>query len=1023
MITKNKLKDKQTNKRDTLSTNKKMAMKASNKPRLFFCMKSTMAFIFLQLAYLVANVAPFKLTIVQNETLTLDCGSGGGITIGGWIKPTSDTINYAVDEGTRTGDSLNLYKEASPSYTTSLTKKIGSHWVYTAMHWSSGCVAQGFYRVNNNDLDTIATGTTSFKFNTIFSLQNTVASSFNLVSGSSQISPALRNENFIYGPAYVLEHQTLTPPNQDNVALELAFGPSFMSSIDFLWKYDQFQDFEDQTAFKVRIFDGSKEKSYMEDGNFNSYGVLVKTLEVMRFVEYNSSVYDMRSYFRINVTDFPTSVPLTEPVSENVTDSDGDSKLVYYPLPDNLVYLSTYLFSPQTMHSRKSSYTRLISPADEDNPYISMHMIAKFWHGHETNTMNFNFSQTDDDRNSFTFNLVFDSSANTITFVPGGIFSTDGTYASYSSFTSADGYKEFILSMGLLNTTTNHSTTNANQGTVHFKLTLSDQKNLNSVTWYASVEKFYLIESKGFIFAVKNNAGSEVSFSELRFGDGALDYELLQASTTNDEQFYNLEDTTKMAVQCPDTSYLDLTTYQCAASCDSAFSSCYSQNEGTKCDSSQYLNLVGRKCSASCDTSAKFYIETTTTQTKECTQCLDRYCETCPLTTYNCETYKVGNLTEPKYFYFNQSDQTMTMRFERMVNFSRLGEYTNSSFSDADNPAEYTIISNNKTGNYDVVTYFNISKTINDTNLKVQFTRVVNWNYGDPDVFYTIENKTHYMYTGWYNNTGWTGFTNWTGRFIGTSAKVLAVGGALFDPTGFTKIIKLWSYTQFLFYLNIELPLGVKSFIYNFRWSLFRWLPNLFKDTAYWCYIYTFKFEQNSLDCSLWRNIAYNVDVWTLLLAYKLLVLAVSRGLYTRKNWYVVKFKMANQRLNAEFLWRLLDAQLLECVLYLFLYFDTFKLNNPGRADHVGGYILGAIYLFMIIWINVIIGLFLERLNPKKMTEEEAKKKAQVLLNKKEKDKDDENPDEKGDKKKDENKDALKDPELICKLNLFKTQI
>lgn len=57
------------------------------------------------------------------------------------------------------------------------------------------------------------------------------------------------------------------------------------------------------------------------------------------------------------------------------------------------------------------------------------------------------------------------------------------------------------------------------------------------------------------------------------------------------------------------------------------------------------------------------------------------------------------------------------------------------------------------------------------------------------------------------------------------------------------------------------------------------------------------------------------------------------------------------------------------------------------------------------------------------MTEEEAKKKAQVLLNKKEKDKDGENPDEKGDKKKDENKDALKDPELICKLNLFKTQI
>jgi hypothetical protein len=138
------------------------------------------------------------------------------------------------------------------------------------------------------------------------------------------------------------------------VALELAFGPSYMSSIDFLWKYDQFDDFEDQTAYKVRIFDGTNEKSYLEGGNFNSYGCLVKPLEIMRFVDYNSSVYDNRTYFRIDVSDFPNSVPKTQPTPENITDSSGDTELIYHPLPDPLPYLTEYLFDPQTMHSRAS---------------------------------------------------------------------------------------------------------------------------------------------------------------------------------------------------------------------------------------------------------------------------------------------------------------------------------------------------------------------------------------------------------------------------------------------------------------------------------------------------------------------------------------------------------------------------------------------------------------------------------------------------------------------------------------------
>lgn len=107
--------------------------------------------------------------------------------------------------------------------------------------------------------------------------------------------------------------------------MELAFGPSFMSSIDFLWKYNQFDDFEDQTAFKARVFDGAIEKSYMEAGNFNSFGLLLKPLEIMRYIGYNSSVYDLRNYTRVDVSSFPVSILNTKVVEENITNPDGST--------------------------------------------------------------------------------------------------------------------------------------------------------------------------------------------------------------------------------------------------------------------------------------------------------------------------------------------------------------------------------------------------------------------------------------------------------------------------------------------------------------------------------------------------------------------------------------------------------------------------------------------------------------------------------------------------------------------------
>lgn len=93
-----------------------------------------------------------------------------------------------------------------------------------------------------------------------------------------------------------------------------------------------------------------------------------------------------------------------------------------------------------------------------------------------------------------------------------------------------------------------------------------------------------------------------------------------------------------------------------------------------------------------------------------------------------------------------------------------------------------------------------------------------------------------------------------------------------------------------------------------------------------------------------------------------------------------MKFKNANERLNGEFLWRLLDAQLLECLLYFFLYFKIHKIDNPVRADNIAGYIFGGIYILFMIWTTLILILFLRRLTPKKLTEDEAMEKAHHVI-------------------------------------------
>lgn len=183
-------------------------------------------------------------------------------------------------------------------------------------------------------------------------------------------------------------------------------------------------------------------------------------------------------------------------------------------------------------------------------------------------------------------------------------------------------------------------------------------------------------------------------------------------------------------------------------------------------------------------------VQTTSTFTKECTSCLDRYCETCPVKSYTCETYKTGKFVQPKYVFFNYTEKSLMVRFEKMVNFSRLNEYLSVLFPSYTLGDQYTIISNNKTGNFDVKAYMSFKDSIAESLLDIKFSRIVNWNYGDPADFYTIQNKTYSFYTGWYD-IGFTQFSKMVGMVTARVAKVLIIGGTLFDPHGMTKIIKL----------------------------------------------------------------------------------------------------------------------------------------------------------------------------------------------------------------------------------------
>jgi len=181
------------------------------------------------------EVIGIKLSVIQQATVTISsCGTGsGGVIIAGWVRPNSTSISYSVDEGTRTGDSLNLYKISSPSAASTLTKMVGTMWTFTAMRWDNTCAATTFYRLNNADLQTVSG--TSLKFHQVFSLNNLAAGTYNLVATTSNLDPSLRNKNFYYGPTYILEFEASnSPANMDMAVLELAFGPSFMSSIDFL---------------------------------------------------------------------------------------------------------------------------------------------------------------------------------------------------------------------------------------------------------------------------------------------------------------------------------------------------------------------------------------------------------------------------------------------------------------------------------------------------------------------------------------------------------------------------------------------------------------------------------------------------------------------------------------------------------------------------------------------------------------------------------------------------------------------
>lgn len=146
---------------------------------------------------------------------------------------------------------------------------------------------------------------------------------------------------------------------------------------------------------------------------------------------------------------------------------------------------------------------------------------------------------------------MINSPVGEITFSPSGTFKADAAYSTYPNLdTPLDpslDFREFVVSIGILNATTNHTTTDLKQKKVNFKLTLAHYTRPEISTWYATVEKFQFVEGLSYTFEVKNTGGTDVSISEVRMGDGAIDFDILD--NPGAQYFYhNLEGTKKLAV-------------------------------------------------------------------------------------------------------------------------------------------------------------------------------------------------------------------------------------------------------------------------------------------------------------------------------------------------------------------------------------------------------------------------------------------------------------------------------------------
>lgn len=954
------------------------------------------------LLLLMRTSLQIKLTQITDTSKIIECGTGSGVIIGAWIQKISDSIEIHVDTGTRTGDSLNLMAIDNPLFTTSNTHMLPKTWTYIAMRYDSSCAAARFFRTNNNDLVAIGSGS-SIKFSKAVGIDQTVTNSFNLQSGTSKIDPALRLTSLQYGPTNVLEFEADTASNFDEIAFELALGPAYVSTLDRLWLYKQNIDFEDETVWKGRIFNSTDEFTYFENGNFNSYGALIKPLEVFRY-KYIAPNYHHPSYFQnLNQTNFPDNLINSvqpQPATTTVTDpttgvttttlsTNAAFSSQFFPTNASIRDATTYFKTPLTLTTTPSPATplySLISPANEIS-FSSFRVDIKFRHNYEENTLKLNFSQEGDQRNFINFDLAFDNAANTITFVPTNDFHLDANTA-YTDFTSA-GLKEYVLSLTFSNFTFNHVTTDVTHGRTGLKITLADALSTTVKSWYTTIEDFNLILSEKYILEIKNIKGTETSVSEVRVSDGGLGYETVKASTdvgTYLTNFNPIFGTNPWAFQCPDNNYLDLTDPNnpvCSiTNCKAEFSSCFSADEGSKCSSSGFIDLVGRACSATCTTTDKKKLQIETTNTKECVSCLDQYCDTCPDFYYTCETYKTGTVVKPKYVHFNQTDKTLRIRYDQKLNYSRLAEYAEATWTGYTTPTDYTIVSFNKTGDYDLMIYFNMDSPFNGSLLNIKMTRVINWNFGDPAVFYSILNDTTSVYAGFYNNTGWSGFTQSMGNFMATSSKVLVIGGLLFNHEYMFRLLKLWYFTQFLFFLNTELPLNVQIFIDPFRYSIFSWFPNLFTvpNAKLTSCIHPFKFDMNSYSCSFWYNIGHNINFWVAVFIVKCIVSGISHGWEHTYNWYMMKTKGMNSRLSAEFLWKLFDAMGMELLLHLFLYLKVEYMGDWSSADNIGAVIFTVLMLVSIVWTYVILTLFLLRLKPKQMTQDEAADKAHYVI-------------------------------------------